>query len=57
MTMRMIHLKVGWNTQGFDEIVTTVLKDNDDIYEYYDIKIDSKGENCMLILKEKGARK
>lgn len=53
--MRFLHLRTGWNDKEFQRIIQKKIDDFEaDGWIYYDIKISSKGDNCLLIFKFKG---
>lgn len=52
--MKVTHLKTGWEDEYFEAKINMMIRKCEEggIYEYYDIKISSKGNNCLLIFKE-----
>jgi hypothetical protein len=46
------HLKIGWDSPDFESTIQKTV-DEAEGYDYYDIKVDSKGSNCLVILKKK----
>ena len=53
--MKIIRVKTGWEDDEFEKITEAILKKAEkEGYVYYDIKISSKGNNTLLILKKEG---
>ena len=48
--MKFIHLKAGWNSPEFAAKIEKVLEQWKG-YIFKDIKVDSKGENCLIIME------
>ena len=47
---KFIKIETGWEDKDFEYKITQVVNAQTD-YEYYDIKITSNGNNCLVILK------
>lgn len=55
MKVKIFHLKIGWSNERFSQELQSLLdKSESSGYDYYDIKISSKDNNCLLILKKRG---
>lgn len=53
MKIRVVHMNQGWSTEGFEQSLQEQIDVmRDEGFEYYDIKISSKGEHCMIIFRE-----
>ena len=52
--MKVIYLPSGWNDDAFQEKLQQKLDEmTKEGYSYYDIKISSSGNHCMIIFKDK----
>lgn len=52
--MKVIHLKTGWKNENFEEEVNELVsKQEKEGFEYYDIKISSKDNDCLVIFKKR----
>ena len=47
---KFIKVKTGWEDKDMEYKITQVVLAHPE-YEYYDIKITSNGNNCLVILK------
>jgi hypothetical protein len=47
---KFIKINTGWEDTEFESKITEVFNAHTE-YEYYDIKITSNGNNCLVILK------
>lgn len=51
--MRVRHLKTGWKELSFQGVIQQEMDKQEKLgYSYYDIKISSKDNDCLLIFKE-----
>lgn len=52
--MHVVFLNVGWEDEDFETILQTTINKKESVgLKYYDIKISSKGNHCLVIFKKK----
>ena len=49
--MKIKHLKSGWDDTEFENKLQKII-DEEKEYTYYDIKISSKNNDCLIIFKK-----
>jgi putative lipoic acid-binding regulatory protein len=48
------YLKTGWNDPEFEsKIIETIKSFAEEDYEYYDIKISSKDNHCLILFRKR----
>jgi len=55
MTIAVKHLKTGWNDPEFEEKLNNLIMSEAEAgWQYYDLRISSKDNNCLVIFSAKG---